>query len=62
MKITVTPQHNGLRLEGTYRGNYYHKLYIDYSAREAKHDFRQYVRDQDAKIIREKKAHVDRHL
>lgn len=45
MQITVTRQHNGTLLSTIHKGQYFKKLYIGYSLKEAKRDFRQFVRN-----------------
>jgi len=44
MHITVTRQHNGTLLSTIHNGQYRKKLYIGYSLKEAKREFRQFVR------------------
>lgn len=55
MPITITKTHNGPLLSIIYRGNYYKLLCQGYSRKEAKSAFRAYVREEDAKIIRDTK-------
>jgi hypothetical protein len=43
MHITVTRQHNGTLLSTIHNGRYFKKLYIGYSLKEAKRDFRHFV-------------------
>ena len=44
MHITVTRQHNETLLSTIHNGQYHKKLYIGYTLKEAKRDFRQFVR------------------
>lgn len=53
IEITVTQQHNGTLLSTVHNDQYYKRLYMDYTLDEAKEDFREYVQEEDAKIIRE---------
>lgn len=51
--ITVERMHYGLLLSTIYRGEYYKfKWVFGMNQKEAKQAFRQYVREEDAKIIR----------
>jgi hypothetical protein len=45
MHITVTRQHNGTLLSTIHNGQYFKKLYIGYSLKDAKREFRQFVRN-----------------
>ena len=54
MPITMTPQRNGLLLSIIYKGQYYKKLYLGYTRAEAKQDFKEYVKEENGKIITEK--------
>ena len=44
LHITVTRQHNGTLLSTIHNGQYHKKLYIGYTLKEAKRDFRKFVR------------------
>lgn len=52
MDITVERKPYGLLLSTIYGCFYYKHKYAGCTVREAKREFRQYVRDEDAKIIR----------
>lgn len=43
MQITVARQHNGTLLSTIHKGQYFKKLYIGYTLKEAKRDFRHFV-------------------
>lgn len=45
MQITVARQHNGTLLSTIHKGQYHKKLYIGYALKEAKRDFRKFVRN-----------------
>lgn len=55
MEITVTKQHNGILLSTIVNNQYYKQLYMDYTVKEAKTLFQQYVKEEENKIIREVK-------
>jgi len=48
--ITITPHHNGLTLSVIYKGQYYKRIYIFHTRREAIEDFREYVRETHKEI------------
>lgn len=52
IEISVTRQHNGTVLSTVHNDQLYTQLYQGYTMREAKAAFREYVKEQDAKIIR----------
>ena len=52
--VTVEFRVNGLYLSVvTDTGNYYSRLYIDYTTSEAVESFNEYVKEEEKKIIRE---------
>lgn len=51
LNITVEVLHSGLRLSAICKGEYYSKLYIGYSKREAIALFKCYVAEEQSKII-----------
>ena len=56
LEITVEVLHSGLRLSAICKGEYYSKLYIGYSKREAIALFKCYVAEEQSKTIVEQSA------
>ncbi len=51
IEITVERKHYGLLLSTIYKGEFYKHKY-DGNVKESKQHFRQYVKEEDSKIIR----------